>query len=46
MHEVEQSEINIEQALLQHEKGEISIEQVQRITNQTLNIKYKAEMSC
>ena len=45
MMEVEQCEINIEQALLEHEKGEISIEQVQKITNQTLNIKYKAELS-
>ena len=26
MHEVEQSEINIEQALLEHEKGSISLD--------------------
>jgi hypothetical protein len=45
MHEVEQSEISIESALLEHEKGAITIEQVQKITNQTLNIKYKAELS-
>lgn len=45
MHDVEQSEISIEQALLEHEKGQMQLEQVQRITNQTLNVKYKAEMS-
>lgn len=45
MHEVELSEINIENALLEHEKGVITIDQVQRITNGTLNVKYKAELA-
>jgi hypothetical protein len=44
MHDVEINEINLEQALFQHEKGEISFDQVQRITNNTLNAKYKAEL--
>ena len=45
MNDAEQSEICIEQSLLAHEKGLLSLEQVQRITNQTLNIKYKAELA-
>lgn len=45
MHDVEQCEISIEIALLEHEKGNLSLEQVQRITNQTLNVKYKAEIA-
>ncbi|CDW76802.1 tbc domain-containing protein [Stylonychia lemnae] len=45
MSDVEQSEIQIEVALLQHEKGVITLEQVQKITNSTLNVKYKAELA-
>ena len=45
MNDVEQSEISIELALLEHEKGNLSLDQVQRITNQTLNVKYKAEIA-
>jgi ABC-type hemin transport system substrate-binding protein len=45
MGDVEQSEVNIELALLEHERGALSLEQVQRITNQTLNVKYKAELA-
>eukprot|EP00347_Sterkiella_histriomuscorum_P007183 403349944 len=45
MTEVEQSEISIEVALLEHEKGILNLDQVQRITNQTLNVKYKTELA-
>jgi hypothetical protein len=41
--DAEQSDVEIEQALLDHEKGLMTIEQVQRITNSTLNVKYRAE---
>jgi hypothetical protein len=32
-------------SLLEHEKGNLSLEQVQKITNQTLNVKYRAELA-
>ena len=36
----------IENALTEHENGNITIEQVQRLTNMNLNIKYRAENEC
>ena len=45
MNEVEHSELSIESSLLAFEQGLLSLDQVQRITNQTLNIKYKAELA-
>ena len=43
--DAEQTDIEIEQALLEHERGLMTLEQVQRITNQTLNVKYRAELA-
>ena len=45
MGDVEQSEVLIEQSLLEFEKGNIDLEQVQKTTNLTLHTKYKAELS-
>jgi len=41
--DAEQSDVEIEQALLDYEKGLMSIDQVQKVTNATLNVKYRAE---
>jgi len=35
--------VEIEQALLDYEKALMSIDQVQKVTNATLNVKYRAE---
>lgn len=43
--DAEQTDVDIEQALLDHERGLMTLEQVQRITNQTLNVKYRAELA-
>ena len=45
MNDVERSEIAIETALVEHERGNLTLEQVQKITNHTLNVKFKAELS-
>ena len=39
-HESEQMEINIEKALLNQEQGDVSVEKVQDVMNQSLNTKY------
>ena len=36
----------IEKALTDHEKGIMTLDQVQRLTNMNLNIKYRAENEC
>ena len=46
MAEVEQKELGIENSLLDYEKGNITLEQVQKITNATLHTKYKTEIAC
>ena len=46
MADAEASELSIENALLEHEKGNLSIEAVQKTTTHTMNIKFKAEHAC
>lgn len=46
MNEVEESEIAIEEALLEHSKGNLSLDKVQHVTNMSLSLKYKSEVAC
>ena len=43
--EAEKQEVCIEEAMLAHERGLISVEKVQRINKKGVNIKYKAEIA-
>ena len=43
--ESEQNEIDIEKALLSQQQGEITVEKVQEVMNQSLNTKYKAQVA-
>ena len=40
---MEQSEIEIERALDKHGNGDMSIEEVQRVSNASVNLKYREE---
>ena len=44
-HESEQMEIEIEKALLNQEQGDISVEKVQEVMNNSLNTKHKVQVA-